>query len=235
LEESPFIPVHKTRVFDEVASKIKELIFQGVLKPGDRLPSEVELAHRFGVGRQTIREALRYLELSGFIDTQKGGGGGALVINAILDSVSNSLLDAIQMNSITLHDLTVARLEIERVVARHVIANTEEEDIRALRENIAKAREKLANGIPASIENVQFHKLLARASKNRMFMVIMEPIMAVMASFLARLGVTAEISDKVVIEHEAIVEAIVDRDTDRLLSHFEDHLMEVEKRLQGFC
>lgn len=66
-----FTPVKSKRTFEEVSSKIKNLIFDGTLKPGDRLPSESELAVQFGVGRQTLREALRILELSGFIFMRK--------------------------------------------------------------------------------------------------------------------------------------------------------------------
>ena len=65
--EDIFTPLKGKRAFEEVSSQIKKLVFEGVLKPGDRLPSETELAVRFNVGRQTIREALRILELSGFI------------------------------------------------------------------------------------------------------------------------------------------------------------------------
>ena len=95
-----FRPIKLRRAFDEISGEIKRLIFKGILKPGDRLPSESELASHFGVGRQTIREALRLLELSGFISMQKGGAGGPLVVDTILNTISNSFLDAFQMGRI---------------------------------------------------------------------------------------------------------------------------------------
>jgi DNA-binding FadR family transcriptional regulator len=61
-----FVPIKDLRTVNEISTKIKDLIFSGVLKPGDRLPSEVKLAQQLNVGRQTIREALRLLEISGF-------------------------------------------------------------------------------------------------------------------------------------------------------------------------
>ncbi|MBW1769425.1 MAG: winged helix-turn-helix transcriptional regulator [Deltaproteobacteria bacterium] len=54
-----FKPIKNERTFEKVSRRIKRLIFDGVLKPGDRLPSETELAHQFDVSRQTIREGLR--------------------------------------------------------------------------------------------------------------------------------------------------------------------------------
>ena len=62
-----FAPIKSTRTFEEISLGIKRLIFKGALKPGDKLPSETELARQFNVGRQTVREALRLLELSSLI------------------------------------------------------------------------------------------------------------------------------------------------------------------------
>jgi len=64
-QKAIFTPIKSKRAFEEVSSRIKELIFEGVLKPGDKVSSEGELAKQFNVGRQTVREALRILELSG--------------------------------------------------------------------------------------------------------------------------------------------------------------------------
>lgn len=76
IEKPIFEPFkNNKRAFEEVSSSIKSLIFKGILQPGDKLPSEGELANQFNVGRQTVREALRILELSGFIKVQKGFGG----------------------------------------------------------------------------------------------------------------------------------------------------------------
>jgi GntR family transcriptional regulator, transcriptional repressor for pyruvate dehydrogenase complex len=60
-----FQPIKGKRTFEEVSDKIKSLVIKGILKVGDRLPSEAELARQFSVGRQSVREALRLLELSG--------------------------------------------------------------------------------------------------------------------------------------------------------------------------
>jgi len=64
-----FKPIRGKRTFEEISSEIKRLIFDGVLKPGDKLPSEIELAKMFAVGRQSVREALRLLERRTSIST----------------------------------------------------------------------------------------------------------------------------------------------------------------------
>jgi DNA-binding FadR family transcriptional regulator len=149
------------RAFEEVSSKIKEMIFKGVMKPGDRLPSEVELASRFQVGRQSVREALRILELSGFISVQKEGrSSGAIIQDTILKTVSDRFVDALVFEKLSLDHLTIARLEIEKRVVYYAINNACEQDCLALEENIARAREKIARNEPATEENILFHQLL---------------------------------------------------------------------------
>lgn len=226
--ETLFKPIRTKRTFEYVSTKIKSLIFKGILKPGDKLPSETELARQFNVGRQTIREALRILELSGFLTIQRGATGGPIISDTISDTISNSFLDAIQMKAVTIDDLTVARLEIEKVVLSQAIKNADSSDIECLRENILKAKEKIEGNMQAFSENVQFHRLLAKASKNFVFVLVQGAIMAIVADFLSRLEPDLEKSKQVVNSHEDILNAIVERKGDKAITLLENHLLEVE-------
>ena len=225
-------PLQQKRAFEEVSREIKRQIFKGFLKLGDRMPSENELANRFNVGRQTIREALRYLELSGFITTSKGGAGGAIIVDTVLNTISNSLLDALQMKKISLNELITTRLEIEKIVLKQVMIHCDDSDIEALKNNVLKARKKIENKRVAFYENVQFHKLLARASKNHLFMVMMETIMTVMADFLSRRQSNFRLTSKVVSEHEELLNAIIRRDETEIFALLEKHLLSIQKRME---
>jgi len=128
-----FNPIKKSkRAFEEVALIIKESIFSGTYKPGQKLPSEVELASQFGVSRHTVREALRTLELSGFLIIRTGVAGGPIVKDTILTTIGNLYLDAFQMEDITVEEFTAARLAIEKAVLNDAIDNANEEEIRLL-------------------------------------------------------------------------------------------------------
>ena len=94
VDKSLFEPLESKRSFEEISSNIKSLIFSGALKPGDRLPSEIELAKQYKVGRQTMREAFRILELSGLLTVQKGYGGGPIIHDNIMERISDMILDA---------------------------------------------------------------------------------------------------------------------------------------------
>ena len=229
-----FDPVKSTRAFEKVSSRIKELIFDGVLKTGEKLPSEVQLAQQFGVGRQTVREALRLLEISGFITINRGGKGGPLIKDTIVNAITDMFLDAFRMKRISLKEITVARLEIERSVLNYVIDNADELDIKNLQENVLKARKKVENNIVATEENVQFHNLLAKASKNHVFFIAVGSIMALVLDLLSRLGPDVETSTNVVECHEGILRAILEGKREEAIHSLERHLLEVRTRLQPF-
>ena len=222
-----FQPIEPRRTFKEISEKIKQAIFKGTLKPGDRLPSEVELARQFNVARQTVREALRLLEMSGFITVRRGSNGGPIIENTVLHAATDAILNAIQLQDVSLADLTAARLEIEKGVLRHVVRNADESDIEMLQKNIIRAKEKVSRGVIAFFDNVEFHKLLAKASKNPLFAIVVESIMAVGADYITRIKPALEPSKKTVYEHEAILEAIIETKTEKAIHLLEDHLMRI--------
>jgi GntR family transcriptional repressor for pyruvate dehydrogenase complex len=210
-----FNPIRNKRSFDEVSTEIKKMIIEGTLRVGDKLPSELVMASQFNVGRQTIREALRFLELSGFLTVQKGGGGGSVITNSILNTITKSFLDAVQMRNISVIELTTARLDIEKLVVRHAITQITEDDCLNLNENIDKAAKKIALGIQAFEENVNFHILLAKASKNGVLIIVVESIMAIVSDFLSHIPQTVAISEKVLNNHRDILQALMERDEER--------------------
>ena len=72
----PFGPVRTRRVFEDICDQIRGQVLGGILRPGDKLPAERELAEQFGVSRTAVREALRSLEIAGVVKLQKGVKGG---------------------------------------------------------------------------------------------------------------------------------------------------------------
>lgn len=223
-----FNPIKNKRIFDEISTEIKKLIIEGIFKPGDKLPSESEIAKQFNVGRQTVREALRLLELSGFLTVHKGGGGGSIITNTIFNTISKSFLDAVQMKNISAADLTVARTEIEKLVICHAVKNATDEDFAVLNENISKGSKKIELGVQAFEENIDFHILLSKTSKNGVFVIVVESIMAIVSDFLSRIPQTLEISNKVLNEHKCIVDALAERNKERAIELMDEHLRFVD-------
>jgi len=243
-----FTPIKGSRTFEEVSDQIKKLIFDGVFKPGDKLLPETELAQQFNVGRQSIREALRILELSGFITIQKGGGGGAVIKDTISSTISRLFLDAFQMEKITIEELTVARFEIEKTVLKYAIANADETDLKRLQENVDDACKKIEANINVIDENIHFHNLLARASKNHLFIIVVEAVTTAVRHFMRQLGPDAEFSDDkkwyneniiqsktTLAYHREILSAVIEKNLNKAVDTLENHLQEVKNRLQPFA
>ena len=240
-----FTPIKSPRTFEEVSNQIKKLIFDGVFKPGDKLPPETELAQQFNVGRQSIREAMRILELSGFLTIQKGGGGGALIKDTISSTISELFLDAFQLEKISLEDLTIARFEIEKIVLKYAIENADASDIESLQENIRQSRERIENNLLAVDENIRFHKLLAKASKNHLFVIVVEAVTMAIRHFMSGLEPDPESSDSekwysenlmksknTLAYHKSILQAVIEKKADQAIDILEKHLLEVKSRLQ---
>ncbi len=231
-DEEIFRPVRTKRAFEEISTEIKRLIFQGTLKPGDRLPGENELARKYGVSRQTIREALRVLELTGVIKMRKGGVGGPLVVDTMMNAINNLYLDVVQMKNITKEEIGTARIKIEKAILDEAIDRADDADIAKLEENLALEKRLRGKNLDAFEKNAEFHRLLARASKNGLFVIVMESLIAVVADFRSRIGLDLEVSGRAIEEHEEIIRAIKKRDRKHASALLEKHLTYVSVVLE---
>jgi len=147
-----------------IIQQLRDLLSAGVLKPGDRLPSERELAERFRVGRGYVREALRRLEFYGILQTVPNRG-------TIVASLGVKALEGLMANLLALdrHDLqslleTRAMLEVHSVWLAAQRATDDE--IAALGELHEKFRGQVEAGAVGLEEDIAFHFKIAESSKN---------------------------------------------------------------------
>ena len=185
-----FEPIAPSRAFEEIAAQIRELVASGRLKPGDRLPAERDLSAKFKVSRNTLREALRALELSGMIELRKGASGGAFVLPGSSGVVVNGLRDLYHLGAIKPEHLTEARVWLSEVVVRVACERLTEQDLLALEENIALATkaDKAGNFQQRADLHREFHNLLAAATRNPIITITMEGVMEVMREFVKTIG-----------------------------------------------
>jgi len=221
-------PYEKKRAFEEIANQIKQQVSNGHLKPGDRLPPETEIARQFNVGRNTIREALRVLELSGFVKIQRGGKGGPLIADTSLNRITNLFLDLVRFQDISLDELKLARCETEKMIFHEVVKNIDDQDIANLKENIATAEKKLVNGIVAFDDNIDFHRLLAKASKNYIYIIQAELVLTVYSDFRTTPATISLKRSKLATKtHEKILDAIISGKNDLASNLLEKELIMV--------
>ncbi|MCA0243304.1 MAG: FCD domain-containing protein [Proteobacteria bacterium] len=188
--EPGFERIQTTRAFEEVSAQIRRRVIHGQLRAGDRLPSERDLALKLGVSRNTVREALRGLEMAGVLRSMKGTAGGACVVAPDGQLVSTALQDMFQLGSVTPAQLTEARLLITENVVRLACERLDEAALQALEDNVKASRQASDAGDLAARSriNMEFHKLLAAQTGNPVFVAIMNGLIAVMHNFMETLG-----------------------------------------------
>ncbi len=230
---SLFVPFKTKRAFEEIADQIRHLIYTGVFKPGHKLPPERELASQFNAGRMVVREALRTLEHSGLICVKQGSLGGAFIKEIDASVIKKSISDMIKIGNITIQNLTEVRLGIESNIIELAVAKRTNEDLALLQKNIEKTRQQVLEGIRPSESNVHFHLLLAKASKNFLFEVIIESVMDAMHSFLLSIKPDAEYIKRILRYHEGIYQAIMDKNVSLAKAKMEEHLLDIRRKLSN--
>lgn len=203
-----FKSIKNKRIFEIISEQIKELIYSGVLKPGDKLPSERKLSEQFGTGRMVVREALRILEHAGFILIKQGSVGGAFVKESNTEVITRSFSDLIRLGKVTIKDLTDARLGLEKAIIELVIDRIDDHDFELLHKNIFETERLIYQGKRPRENNVNFHLLLARATKNPVYEMMVQSVMDIVFFFLQQYNPKMEYIQRVLDYHREILAAI---------------------------
>jgi GntR family transcriptional repressor for pyruvate dehydrogenase complex len=222
--------VTKTSLSEEIAIQIMRLVSNGDLKPGQKLPSERDLRLRFGVGRSSLREALRCLAIVGVLEA-RAGEGTFLAMNQ--DKFIGRVLGwRVATERKNVENLLTVRLALEAETASHAALNTTEEQIQELDDII----ERMV-GIPGDPEqyaeaDVAFHLTIAKASANDLIFDLLTLIRGQLQHALLSIGGwprTTQMSDA---EHRGIVEAIRRRDSELARRLMREHIEAGLKRYQ---
>ena len=131
-----FKSVKSNKISEHIVEQIRKAIFDGQLKPGDKLPPEKELMKNFNVSKVTLREAMRSLEVLGFLEIRKGVSGGAFVTEVDLKTARNSFMNFLHFKNLSLNDLTEVRLLLESHIAEKAALTITEDDLKSLKKLI---------------------------------------------------------------------------------------------------
>lgn len=228
--EITFKPVLAGRAFDGISAQIRAAMESGALRPGYRLPPERTLAEQFGVSRNTVREALRSLENSGVLQLRRGAHAGAYIRESSGKGVATALLDMYKIGGLTASQLTEARILIETAIVRAACLHRTDEDIDALRANLAEAV-RLHNAGRSEERrhvNLDFHRVLARATHNPMLVAMMEAVIDVMHAFTANLGPYE--TPPIFASRRRFIAALKARDEARAVKEMESSLRRLQKQ-----
>lgn len=223
----PIEPIKRVKLYEEVASRIRDLISGGELSPGQALPSERRLAEQFNVGRAVIREAIRQLEVSGLVESRHGGGNYVREITAehLVAPIASVLSGMDDLRE----ELMDARLFFEPQIARAATRRATKEDLRLLEEVIGRQAERASKGRTTSGEDAEFHELLTRATHNGVVERVMEVINTLLEDEHARWFQTAERSEISLEGNRRILDAIESGDQDAAQKAMIEHLEDIAR------
>lgn len=217
-----FDPIPRSRLYEQIVEKIKAMIAAGQIKPGECLPSERELAQNMRVSRVPVREALKMLEFMGIIEVHHGRGA---VVQGLGRASMLEVIDLVlESDSDTLTDLTEARLVLETGAVSMACARRTEDDLKRMREALAKMEAAINQGEKGVDASMEFHMALMRATKNKVlyrFMILFSDLLRESRELsLDRPGRPAE----ALAEHRQILAAVADRDVGVAVATMEAHL-----------
>jgi GntR family transcriptional repressor for pyruvate dehydrogenase complex len=202
------------KISERIARRLVNYIIDNDLPPGTRLPNERELVESFGVGRTTLREALRLLETRGAITIRPGPRGGPVVRRPKPEDLGESLTMILQFAGASLSDIFEAREALEPMMARLAAERITDDQIAVLDESIELMRENLGNHDLFLRENQRFHAEVAVATGSTVLLTFNETLKAIADGASTGVQYTSRRHAAVAKAHEEIVTALRAHDAD---------------------
>jgi GntR family transcriptional regulator, transcriptional repressor for pyruvate dehydrogenase complex len=215
-------PLPRTRLSDRVADAILGSITERGLVPGDRMPTEKQLAEQFGVSRTVVREAVRSLEARGIV--RGGPGTGLRVITFDAENVSRSMSLFIRGRpNLTYDEVTEVRAMIEIEIAGRAAQRATPQDI----EKLARALDRLEHAIGSDAESeadVALHHTIAEATHNELYDVVLDSIADVLIESRRLSQMDSDDLDETGGSHRPILAAIRAHDPEAARLEMRRHL-----------
>lgn len=222
-----FTPARPRRAIEEITSQIQRMIEDGALQPGDKLPAERVLAAQLQVSRNTLREALRMLEITGVLTLRKGASGGSFVAAPSAQPSRDQRIGPLALTDFSVADLTNAIRAVTIMLLQEALPAYTEADLAAMEANIKRA--ELVDDDPRQRSElmIQFYHLLAEASGNRVLVVLADVLISMLRNWVARIGSVSD--DRVIRARRALLDCLRRRDSKEALQGLERYLHELHK------
>jgi GntR family transcriptional regulator, transcriptional repressor for pyruvate dehydrogenase complex len=224
--KSDFEAVRKNKVYEEVARQIERLILKK-LKPGDKLPSERELAEMLQVSRSSIRDAIRGLELKGLVEPRQGAG--TIVKEMSADAVVNPFATALKQRQALVSELLDFRKMLEPPLAARAATHASPDEIAEMEEILQRQEEKLTRGETTMAEDAEFHYSIALASGNSVVLKVLDILMDLLRETRERSLQVEGRPRKSLSGHRRILAAIKRQDAESAKAAMRRHIEDVEE------
>ncbi len=217
----------RRKLSDEVFDRLKEMISNGELQPGDDMPSERELMVKFGVGRPAIREAMQTLGNMGLIAISHGERAKVLELTAksVFRQLDRTAHIMLSRSATSLENLKSARVFFERGMVREAALKATDADVDQLRETLAEQRSCLGQPEAFITADMRLHTEIAAISGNPIFAAVSEAMLSWLKEYHNELLIWAGKEKYTLAEHEDIINCIAAHDAssaeDAMVRHLE--------------
>ncbi len=241
MTKKPFTKIKNERIYVQIVRQIENLIERGVLKPGDKLPTEPVLAEQLGTSRPPLREALSVLEILGIIE-RRGRTGN--FVKANIDTLRyKRQLRELERN-VSPYETLQARKIVETEIVRTAAETATKKDIEAVQKVFQEIKEKIEKlGSSLTLEDIissdiKFHLSIAEATHNS---VLIETVGYMVAGLREKLWTEMKLhttdfrkrSQKLLLEHKEILDALVRKDGLMARKKMYQHLDIAEQEMFG--
>lgn len=228
--ESP----RRSRVSQQVVTRICQSIRHGIYQVGDQLPPERELAEQLQVSRPSLREALRVLEMTGIVESRHGGG--TFVLDLVPSGVVSPLSVLLEATGDAVGDLWEMRIIFEPAIVARAAARARPESIEVLTALVDRLQNSIAN--KASDDDViqidrDFHIALAEASGNKVALRVLTLIAELLTEGRRHFITSDERRNRAYQAHSRILDALVAHDSVAARTAMLEHLEEIEAFIMG--
>ena len=199
-------PLNKTRLYEDIVKQIIDSIKSGELKPGDKLPTERELALQLNVSRTAIREALRSLEIMGVIYSKVGSG--TFIKEMSLDILMDSFAGILKKNERLIIELIEVRMLLEVEIAKLAARKINDNKIQAMEKALKLMADEIKEGGLGVKGDNAFHIELANAADNLAMTSILN-LCGQLLSSTTKAALKALGDPKIGLEHHRIILAAV--------------------------
>ena len=229
-----FERLEQQRAHEYVAEQIRRQIVLRLIPSGQALPTERDLAMRFGVGRATVQQAIRLLVNDHLVESRRGRhGGGNFVLGPDEDRAGVDLILArLRRRRDQVEDALAYRRAVEPAVAALAAAARSEADLRTLAE-INAAAVAAQTDVEFMQADTEFHFALAEASGNRLFREAVEKIRLELNDAMSALPESPVWHERSACQHEAILNAVREQDRDSAALAMETHIAHTQQSVEA--
>ncbi len=218
-------PIVRESVAEMVVRRILDMVKAGVLKAGDALPPERDLAVSLNVSRPSVREAMRGLAVLGVVRTRQGGG--AYISDLGPDSLLGPLQFYLSLERMNIRELYDARSLIESDVARRAAVNISDADLARL-ETLFEAQGKtIGDPIAFRQSDFEFHEVIWIGSGNAFLKRIGESLNVLGLEFRKRASEKPGVLEQSLRDHRRLLDALKARDAEAAARAAEAHMQNV--------